>query len=184
MTHAEFDTWREYHCAAFPGMKGWFCNQDSQEGKHGDQIQTLQHWYRCLCTVDPKDAQRSTDAMNCGEEESGPFGKHPQIVRRLCESYVRRRTPTPSTTYHPPACHTPDLHRDYAEQLDEWLAKTDDERRTEAVRVHGEAFRIQRTIERELCSVCDRIHGNNVFLIVLFDATAAATQPATGEAGR
>lgn len=165
MTRTEFDTWREYHFSHFTGLAGWY-------EKLPDPLTTLKAWCAALSRCSLEDAKRATSQLFGEQDRDLYFSDHPAQVRRLCEGYVRRRTPTPNTTYNPPKCRTPELHRDYAEQLDVWLEKTDDQRHAEASAIWG-AFQVDRAVRPSPCSRCDRPHGDGMFLMVLFDAVVA-----------
>ncbi len=171
MTRDEFYDWRKDHFAAFTGLVAWHKHLE-------DGTATMRHWYSTLSDCDLEDARRATRHLHSQQDRDLYFSDHPAAVLRLCENYVRRRTPTPSTTYKLRECTTPDLHRDYAEQLDDWLALTDDERHRQASEMYGLSFQLDRTLRPMQCGVCDRKHGDGMFLMVLFDATAGTPQPA------
>ncbi len=175
MTLTEFDQWRDYHGGAFAGLQRWLTKLDKVPG---NQLKTLEAWYRSLSGFTLEDAKRATDAMNLGEAVAPVFGEHARAVKRLCESYVRRRTTTPSTTYRPPASSMPSLHADYSQQLDAWLAMPAAEQRQLANRHYSSDFERKMVLRHDRCLRCDRDHGHDFFLMGMFDLMVGVPQPA------
>ncbi len=171
MTRDEFYVWRKEHFAAFTSLVSWHKGLE-------DSTETMRHWFRELSGCEPKDAQRATRYLYSQQDRDLYFPDHPAAVRRLCEFYVQRRTPTPSTTYRPPSSGMPSLHADYSQQLDAWLAMPAAEQHELARRHYSSDFERSMVLGHDRCLRCDRDHGHDFFLMGLFDLMVGVPQPA------
>ena len=77
MTQADFNTWLDSHCAAFPAMDGWL---DKLNGKTA----TLRWWYRRLAPYTLDECDRATAEMFRAVEHP-VFSEHVHEVARLVE---------------------------------------------------------------------------------------------------
>lgn len=100
MTPTEFNTWLDYHKAAFPALGKWL----------KDHPETVKFWIKPFGGVSVDAAKAATDAMAAGElDEPRGFGSHPKVIakhaRELQHSEERQQfTADGEPIYNCPRC--------------------------------------------------------------------------------
>lgn len=85
MNADDFNTWLDYHCAAFPALREHLADA-AQE--------TLRHWGRALASVGLTDAKRATDLIFSGEEPRPKgWAEHPAGVRWIAKKLAMQAAP-------------------------------------------------------------------------------------------
>ncbi len=73
MTSNDFQTWVDYHSAAFPAVADWL-------RKHPE---TVKFWAKALDGAELRDAKAATDEMATGTlEEPKGYGQHPRVITK------------------------------------------------------------------------------------------------------
>lgn len=79
----QFDTWLEFHCAAYPSLRDWLATNGQATGEH---------WLHVMDDVDYHDARRATQLLFAGDEPNPEgWSNHPAAVRRISKRLAAER---------------------------------------------------------------------------------------------